>query len=67
MGWQDMATRAGAGAQNMKTELDVCLGKVGTAVGKLVFARTGPRVFTQFAYFQDWLDNKNSKRTANPS
>jgi len=55
-----MATRAGAAAQNMKTELDVCLGKVGTAVGKLVFVRNGPRVFTQFAYFQDWLDNKNT-------
>ena len=55
-----MATRAGATAQNMKTELDVCLGKVGTSVGKLVFVRNGPRVFTQFAYFQDWLDNKDT-------
>ena len=55
-----MATRAGATAPNMKTELDVCLGKVGTAVGKLVFVRNGPRVFTQFAYFQDWLDNKDT-------
>ena len=45
-----MATRAGAAAQNMKMELDVCLGKVGTSVGKLVFVRNGPRVFTQFAY-----------------
>ncbi|NDG38526.1 MAG: type II toxin-antitoxin system HipA family toxin [Betaproteobacteria bacterium] len=44
----------------MKTELDVCLGKVGTSVGKLVFVRNGPRVFTQFAYFQDWLDNKDT-------
>ncbi len=55
-----MATRAGATAQNMKTELDVCLGKVGTSVGKLVFVRNGPRVFTQFAYFHDWLDNKDT-------
>ena len=55
-----MATRAGAAAQNMKTELDVCLGKVGTSVGKLVFVRNGPRVFTQFAYFQEWLDNKDT-------
>ena len=55
-----MATRAGVTAQNMKTELDVCLGKVGTSVGKLVFVRNGPRVFTQFAYFQDWLDNKDT-------
>lgn len=50
-----MVARASAAAQNMKTELDVCLGKVGTPVGKLVFVRNGPRVFTQFAYFQDWL------------
>jgi serine/threonine-protein kinase HipA len=55
-----MATRASAAAQNLKTELDVCLGKAGTPVGKLVFVRNGPRVFTQFAYFQDWLDNKNT-------
>ena len=34
-----MATRASAAAQNMKTELDVCLGKAGTSVGKLVFVR----------------------------
>jgi serine/threonine-protein kinase HipA len=44
----------------MKTELDVCLGKVGTSVGKLVLVRNGPRMFTQFAYFQDWLDNKDT-------
>ena len=55
-----MATRASAGAQNMKTELDVCLGKAGTPVGKLVFVRNGPRVFTQFAYFQDWLDHADT-------
>ncbi len=55
-----MATRAGAAAQNMKTELDVCLGKAGTPVGKLVFVRNGPRMFTQFAYFQDWLSHKDT-------
>lgn len=55
-----MATRAGAAAQNIKTELDVCLGKAGTPVGKLVFVRNGPRVFTQFAYFQDWFDNQDT-------
>jgi serine/threonine-protein kinase HipA len=55
-----MAKRAGAAAQNMKTELDVCLGKAGRPVGKLVFVRNGPRAFTQFAYFQDWLDNKDT-------
>lgn len=55
-----MATHAGASAQNIKTELDVCLGKVGTPVGKLVFVRNGPRMFTQFAYFQSWLDSKET-------
>jgi serine/threonine-protein kinase HipA len=44
----------------MKTELDVCLGKVGTPVGKLVFVRNGPRMFTQFAYFQNWLSHKDT-------
>ncbi|MBV6272246.1 HipA domain-containing protein [Alcaligenaceae bacterium CGII-47] len=52
-----MATHTGT---NIKTELDVCLGKVGTPVGKLVFVRNGPRMFTQFAYFQNWLDDKET-------
>jgi secreted trypsin-like serine protease len=26
-----------------------------------VFVRNGPRVFTRFAYFQDWLDNKDER------
>ena len=55
-----MATQASAAAKNVKTELDVCLGKVGTPVGKLVFVRNGPRVFTQFAYFQEWLDHADT-------
>lgn len=55
-----MATRSAATAHNMKTELDVCLGKVGTAVGRLVFVRNGMRMFTQFAYFQDWLGDRNA-------
>ena len=55
-----MAKRAAATAHPMKTELDVCLGKVGTPVGKLVFVRNGPRMFTQFAYFQDWLSHKDA-------
>lgn len=55
-----MVTKAGAAAHNTKTELDVCLGKAGTPVGKLVFVRNGPRVFTQFAYFQDWLNHADA-------
>ena len=45
---------------HIKTELDVCLGKVGTPVGKLVFVRNGPRMFTQFAYFQSWLEDEET-------
>jgi serine/threonine-protein kinase HipA len=52
-----MATKAGARAQNLKVELDVCLGKAGATVGKLVFVRNGPRAFTQFAYFPQWLSH----------
>lgn len=47
-------------ATNIKTELDVCLGKVGTPVGKLVFVRNGPRMFSQFAYFQSWLEDEET-------
>jgi serine/threonine-protein kinase HipA len=52
-----MVTRAGDRAQNVKVELEVCLGKIGVSVGKLVFVRNGPRVFTQFAYLEEWLNN----------
>lgn len=55
-----MAKRASAVKQNLKTELDVCLGKVGTPVGRLVFVRNGPRVFTQFAYFEEWLQKRDT-------
>lgn len=55
-----MVTKTNTSALNMKTELDVCLGKAGTPVGRLVFVKNGPRVFTQFAYFQDWLDHADT-------
>lgn len=55
-----MVTRSAAMVHNMKSELDVCLGKAGTAVGRLVFVRNGMRMFTQFAYFQDWLGHKDA-------
>lgn len=54
-----MVARASTAVQN-KTELDVCLGKTGTPVGKLVFVRNGPRVFTQFGYSQEWLDHADT-------
>ena len=55
-----MVTRSAGMVHNMKSELDVCLGKAGTAVGRLVFVRNGMRMFTQFAYFQDWLGHKDA-------
>mgnify|MGYP000867376079 FL=1 len=54
-----MVTRSAGMVPNMKSELDVCLGKAGTPVGRLVFVRNGPRMFTQFAYFQDWLGHQD--------
>ena len=40
-----------------KVELDVCLGQVGTPVGKLIYVKDGPREFSQFAYQDEWLAN----------
>ena len=36
------------------------LGKAGTPLGRLVVVRNGPRIFTQFAYFQDWPEGKST-------
>lgn len=40
-----------------QVELDVFLGAAEHAVGKLIYARTGPREFSQFAYREDWLSD----------
>ena len=40
-----------------QVELDVFLGAAEQALGKLVYARTGPRAFSQFAYREDWLSD----------
>lgn len=40
-----------------KVELDVCLGQVGTPVGKLTYVKDGHREFSQFAYREAWLAN----------
>lgn len=40
-----------------KVELDVCLGQVGTPLGRLVYAKNGPREFSQFSYAADWLSS----------
>lgn len=48
--------RANAGSAS-KVELDVCLGKAGAPVGKLIYVKDGPREFSQFAYQEGWLAN----------
>lgn len=48
--------RANAGSAS-KIELDVCLGKAGAPVGKLIYFKDGPREFSQFAYQEGWLAN----------
>lgn len=48
--------KAHAGAA-FKVELDVCLGKAGAPVGKLVYVKDGRREFSQFAYQEAWLAN----------
>lgn len=37
-------------------ELDVCIGKADLPVGKLVYFKSGPREFSQFAYREEWLE-----------
>jgi len=40
-----------------KVELDVCLGKADLPIGKLIYVKDGSRVFSQFAYREEWLAN----------
>src|SRR5690349_2429451 len=54
MGTQKSARKPPATNQ---VELDVFLGASEWAVGKLVYARTGPREFSQFAYREGWLSD----------
>jgi serine/threonine-protein kinase HipA len=40
-----------------QVELEVVLGTAEHAVGKLVYLRNGPRQFSQFSYFDAWLND----------
>lgn len=40
-----------------KVEWEVCIGKAGAPVGKLIYVKDGPREFSQFAYQEGWLAN----------
>ena len=48
-------TPSGRSGAAIKVELEVCLGKAGVPVGKLVYVKDGSREFSQFAYREDWL------------
>ena len=40
---------------SLRAELDLCLGSLGLAVGKLIYVKDGAREFTQFAYGESWI------------
>lgn len=56
MATQSSEKRANTGSAT-KVELDVCLGRAGTHVGKLIYVKDGPREFSQFAYIDGWMTN----------
>jgi serine/threonine-protein kinase HipA len=40
---------------NVRQQVDVCLGKAGTAIGSLTYVRQGARENTAFRYADAWL------------
>lgn len=44
----------------LKVQLNICVGKAGTNIGQLVYAKDGAREFSQFAYELSWLQNGHS-------
>ncbi len=50
-----MATRITPRQGPTRTRLDVFLGKAQKPLGRLIFVKDGQRVFSQFAYSDDWL------------
>lgn len=43
----------------MRTRLEICLGESERPVGHLVFVKDGQREFSQFAYSEEWIANKD--------
>jgi len=43
--------------ESIRQEVEVCIGRGGTSVGRLVYARQGRRENTAFAYDERWLAN----------
>lgn len=50
-----MATKPAFKQAGQRTPLDVFLGKAEKPVGRLIFVKDGQRVFSQFAYSNEWL------------
>ena len=46
-------------AANARQQVDVCIGKAGTLVGRLSYAKQGQRENSSFAYDAGWLGNAN--------
>jgi serine/threonine-protein kinase HipA len=42
---------------NTRQQVDVCIGKIGTLVGRLIYVKQGPRQNATFAYDESWLTN----------
>lgn len=42
---------------NIRQQVDVCIGQVGTLVGSLTYVKQGQRENTAFVYGQTWLTN----------
>jgi serine/threonine-protein kinase HipA len=40
-----------------RTSLEVCLGRIEHPLGRLIYAKNGPREFSQFTYSEQWLTN----------
>ena len=52
-----MATKTSFKPVTRRTSLEVCLGRVEQPLGRLIYAKSGPREFSQFTYSEQWLAN----------
>ena len=52
-----MATKTSFKPVTRRTSLEVCLGRVEQPLGRLIYAKNGPREFSQFTYSEPWLAN----------
>ena len=52
-----MATKTAFKPVTRRASLEVCLGRVEQPLGRLIYAKNGPREFSQFTYSEQWLTN----------